>query len=254
MKDGVETGSPGDASVHPLEGSWTRATSAGDLVREEMFELLDRCFVGVTREVFLRDLASKDGVVLLRQGARLAGFSTFTLAGERDPSGREVSVLCSGDTIVDPRHWGSSALGRTLLGAALDLHRTSGREALWWYLITSGPRTWGVLPTFFREFHPNPSGSTGADIADWIRRLGETRWPGRLDARGIVHLDSPQRLRPPLDALPTTRLDDPGVAWYASTNPGWREGDEFPSLVRVDLENLTRAGRRYIGGRFEGRS
>ena len=251
MRDAFVRHESEEAGRVAISGSWVCATSVDREVRGEMFALLERCFEGVTPEVFDQDLAGKDGVVLVREESHLAGFSTFTVRAEVDPRGREVSVLCSGDTIVDPRHWGSSALGKTLLGAALDLHRASGRHALWWFLITSGPRTWGVLPTFFREFHPHPSGREDLDLSGWIRRLGERRWPGRMDARGIVRLDSPQRLRPPLDALPAARRGDPGVAWYEAANPGWRAGDEIPSLVRVDSDNLTRAGRRYLGDRFE---
>lgn len=224
-----------------------------DRDRAEMFGLLDRCFNGVTWTGFLADLAGKDRVVILREGGTLAGFSTFTLRPAVDPGGNPASVLCSGDTIVDPRHWGSSALGKTLIASAWDLHRVSGRETFWWLLITSGPRTWGVLPTFFKSFHPQPDRPGNESMARWLGRLCEERWPGRWDAaRGIVRLQNPQTLKPPLDALPATRIRDRGVDWYIAANPGWRrDGDELPSLARIDAANLTRAGLRYLSGYLE---
>jgi hypothetical protein len=186
-------------------------------------------------------------VVILREDGILAGFSTFTLRPALDPDGRTASVLCSGDTIVDPRHWGSSALGKTLIASAWDLHGRSGRETFWWLLITSGPRTWGVLPTFFKTFHPGPDRPMEDAMARWLDRLCEERWPGRRDAdRGTIRLEHPQKLKAPLNALPPTRILDRGVNWYVAANPGWTEGDELPSLARIDAGNLTRAGWRYL--------
>lgn len=239
-----------EGEAESLTGSWSPVPKLEASDRTGMFALLHRCFEGVDPDGFQRDLEAKDGAVLLHHGDHLVGFSTFSLRGDRDPQGRTVSVLCSGDTIVDPRHWGSSALGRTLLTAAIDLHQQSGRQSLWWFLITSGPRTWGVLPTFFRRFFPHPNLPADPPLQEWVRRLGEERWPGCLQPGGIIRLASPQRLRPPLDTLPAPRRGDPGLAWFQGVNPLWREGDELPSLVHVHPENLTRAGHRYIGGRF----
>jgi len=219
--------------------------------RTSMFDLLEASFLGVDREGFEADLAAKTAVVLLRDQADLVGFSTFSLVPEIDLRGRPASVMCSGDTIVHPAHWGSSALGRTLILAAVELHAASGRDGLWWLLITSGPRTWGVLPTFFQAFEPMPGAASDSALATWLDRLCRSRWPGRVDADGIVRLANPQRLRPPLDAVPRSRRDDSGVRWYDLRNPRWREGDELPSLVRIEAGNLTRAGRRYLGTSLE---
>jgi hypothetical protein len=218
-----------------------------DRDRREMFGLLDKCFSGVSWPRFLADLEAKDRVVILRENGILAGFSTFTVSPAVDPDGKAASVLCSGDTIVDPRHWGSSALGKTLIASAWEMHRRSGRESFWWLLITSGPRTWGVLPTFFKTFHPSPEAYPADGMAIWLGSLCEERWPGRWDARyGIIRLEHPQRLKAPLNAMPATRIGDRGVNWYVAANPGWRDGDEFPSLARIDAGNLTRAGWRYL--------
>jgi hypothetical protein len=220
--------------------------------RDAMFSLLDRHFLAMDRGVFESDLRGKDGAVVLREAGAVVGFSTFTLRASVDGEGRAASVLCSGDTLIDPGHWGSSALGRTLIQSAWDLHRRSGRETFWWLLITSGPRTWGVLPTFFKEFHPHPSLPEPSGMVEWMRTLCEERWPARRDpATGVIRLIHPQRLRPPLDVVPASRAGDAAVRWFVSANPGWRSGDELPSLVRIDPANLTRAGWRYLSEYLE---
>jgi len=215
--------------------------------RNAMYELISLCFMGVEREFFEKDLLEKDYVVLLYQDNDLAGFSTFTIRPSIDIENRTATILCSGDTIIHPKHWGSSALGRTLIQSAWDLHRQSERESFWWLLITSGPRTWGVLPTFFKIFQPHPILPKDLLLEKWTRKLCEDRWPGRQDSMSnLIRLPHPQKLRPPLDKLPTSRLKNSGVRWYVDVNPNWYNGDELPSLVQIHPSNLTRAGWRYL--------
>src|SRR5262245_54306783 len=85
-----------------------RQELSGECV-EEMFQLLSDHFEGVTWEQFSSDLAEKNWVVLVRREERLAGFSTlqvYETLFEDEP----VSVVYSGDTIVAPEAWGSTAL------------------------------------------------------------------------------------------------------------------------------------------------
>ncbi len=232
-----------------MKGICLAPSELGDAHRDPMFALLQLCFLNVSRDVFHLDLQGKDRVVLLFQDDALAGFSTFTLRPELDWQGRSASVLCSGDTIIDPKHWGSSALGRTLIQSAWDMHRKSQRQSFWWLLITSGPRTWGVLPTFFKSFIPHPQGTADENVKLWMHNLCEQRWPNGLDqSTGLIRLPHPQKLRPPLDTLPATRSNHSDLRWYEAQNPQWRQGDELPSLVQIDPANLTRAGWRYLSG------
>src|SRR4051794_32881451 len=80
--------------------------------RDEMYALLSDHFQGVTREQFESDLAEKNGVVEIRREGRLLGFSTL-LVREAHFEGGALSAIFSGDTIVSPEAWGSSALART---------------------------------------------------------------------------------------------------------------------------------------------
>src|SRR6185295_8869042 len=79
--------------------------------KAEMFALLYQHFNGVTPEQFARDLAEKNLALLLRREDRLVGFST-QLAYTTTFEGRPVNVLYSGDTIVSPEAWGTTALPR----------------------------------------------------------------------------------------------------------------------------------------------
>src|SRR5690348_7763652 len=89
-----------------------------DATRDEMFALLGRHFDGVSRRQFELDLREKNVVLTLRDGATgaLTGFSTM-LVYETSVDGSPVSVVYSGDTVVDPSAWSSPALPREWIGA-----------------------------------------------------------------------------------------------------------------------------------------
>ena len=85
--------------------------------RDEAYALLRRHFDGVTRGQFELDLSEKNVVLLLRDAASgaLAGFSTMAVFETRIDDA-PISVVCSGDTIVDRSAWGSAALPREWIG------------------------------------------------------------------------------------------------------------------------------------------
>lgn len=260
-----------------------------------MYRLLDRHFAGVDPEGFRADLAGKDWVVLLEDGGRdgagtderavgdaqgvdappeppepggsaakpvdLVGFSTFRLDREVD-RGRELTVVYSGDTIVDPAAWGTPVLPRTWIRSVRSLHRLHGSGPLLWLLITSGFRTYRFLPVFCRTYHAGPSRRTGRgsgpdapdpdgrELGMLAERLARRRFGGSYDPEsGIVRLARPQRLRDPLLDVPAGRLDDPHVRRFLALNPGHADGDELVCLAPLGDDNLTRAGRRMLHGR-----
>ena len=121
--------------------------------RDEMFALLTHHFEGVSRERFEIDLGGKNHVVLLRRGGRLVGFSTL-LAYETSCAGEALSVIYSGDTIVAPEAWGTTALPRAWIAAVNELRAAFPCGRYFWLLLTSGFRTYRFLPLFWREFLP----------------------------------------------------------------------------------------------------
>src|SRR4051794_21991317 len=126
--------------------------------RAEMFHLLAAHFEGVTPAQFSQDLMEKNWAILIRRGERLVGFSTL-LAYESTFQKEPVSVLYSGDTIVAPDAWGSSALARGWITTANQLRERYPRGKYYWLLLTSGFRTYRFLPVFWREFFPRPHSS-----------------------------------------------------------------------------------------------
>ncbi len=215
--------------------------------RGAMFALMDAHFLGVTRELFERDLEDKDYVLLLTEettGA-LCGFTTFALmptAFEGEP----LWVLYSGDTIVERDQRRSFALAHNWIGAVRRLREELSIDRLVWLLICSGPRTYRFLPVFFERFFPHFERPTPSGVRRLIDHLAGQRYGRAYDrASGVVRLANPQPLRVQ-DFPGTTGGVDPHVACFLRHNPGHRVGDELVCLTELSDDNLTRAGWRMV--------
>jgi hypothetical protein len=237
------------SSIHALD---TSKSQRSDLVlrsalsrteRDEMFALLSTWFTNVGRTVFERDLAEKEWVILLRDdNESIAGFSTLMLM-EVDG----VPVFFSGDTIVAPHRWGSFDLPRLWGRHVFSVARQLAAPDIYWFLISSGYRTYRFLPLFFREFHPAPGRETPAGVKHLLDRIATAKYGEGYDAEsGVVRLATPAPLRPGLSD-PAGRIEhDAWVRFFVEANPGHAAGDELACLVRVAHENLTPAGLRML--------
>jgi hypothetical protein len=74
--------------------------------RRTLYELLERHYEHVSWPQFKSDLAEKDAVIVLRDSASIpCGFSTQKVM-HATVDGISVRAIFSGDTIIDPNHWG----------------------------------------------------------------------------------------------------------------------------------------------------
>ena len=220
--------------------------------RDAMFDLLCRHFDGVAREQFERDLFEKNVVLTLRDAATdaLTGFSTMLVYETHSPGGSPVSVVCSGDTIVDPAAWSSVALPREWIAAVNRLRADYPNGPFYWLLITSGFRTYRLLSTFWQRFYPRFDEPTPPAQHRLLDHLATERFGALYDpSNAVVTFDRPQVLRPHLAGIPGTRAAaDPHVAFFARQNPGHARGEELACLCDLSEDNLTRAGRRMVFG------
>lgn len=228
-------------AIHTLTVSPEELTSERT---REMLSLLVQNFHGVTQSQFEQDLEEKNRIILLLRNERLVGFSTL-LACTTFFEGRSINVIYSGDTIIAPEAWGTTALPRAWIFAVNCCREELPEGRCYWLLLTSGFRTYRFLTVFWREFFPCFERVTPPEQQRLLDQLALERYGSHYDARrGIVRFQNPQRLRTGLNQIAQGRVLDPHVAFFALRNPGHTNGDELVCLTELCPENLTAAGRR----------
>ena len=237
-----------------MNGYLVRREDLRPAQRRAMFRLLAAHFDGVNELTFARDLADKNWVVVVEDGdGRLCGFSTLAFY-RTHCRGREIGVVCSGDTIVADRARTSRALLATWLDSVLWLGRNLEPDDLYWLLISSGYRTYRCLPLAFKAYHPASDGPVSRELAGMADRLARQRWGDAYFPReGLVRFAEPQRLKAEVSPLSERLLQDRHVAFFTERNPGHADGDELVCLTSLGPSNLTAAGRRLLRRHEPGR-
>ena len=235
-----------DTIVPVLVGAAVPRADLGEAEIEAMLALFQESFENETREIFLRDLANKDWVILLRDAGSgsVQGFSTLALY-ETEARGQRLSVVYSGDTIIRPAFWGTPELPRTWIKTVLRLS-ASMTQPLYWLLISSGYKTYRFLTVFYKEYYPRhdrPTPPEAQGLMDELaaQRFGDEYCPELGIARFAVGATP---LRDGVADVNAGRLRDPHIAFFVERNPGWVRGDELVCLARVHPDNFSGAGRR----------
>lgn len=213
-----------------------------------MYALLADYFANVTRPHFEADLAEKEWVILLTDTAtgQIQGFSTLMrLSATVDE--QPIVAFFSGDTIIHPDYWGEAELPRLWGRHVFSLAETMPEARVYWFLISSGYKTYRFLPVFFREFYPTYRCPTPPAVKRVIDALARIKFPSEYDPdRGVIRFAEAVPLRPGVAEVTARRLKDPHVAFFVAANPGHAHGDQLPCLVELTRTNLTAAGRRML--------
>jgi hypothetical protein len=230
------------AAVCETESMLVARDELSSETRGAMFELLRAHFDGVDETQFAADLGEKNWVLLLRRAERIVGFTTFAVYESRF-KGETLTVVYSGDTIVSPEAWNSSALSRGWIASVKKFRERAAHQRCVWLLLTSGFRTYRFLPVFWRAFYPSFEFPTQTPAL--LTHLARERFGAQyLDDDGVVRFSKAQRLAGDLNKVPEGRRSDPHIEFFLRRNPGWAEGDELVCLTELCDENLTPAGRR----------
>lgn len=217
---------------------------------QNMVLLLADYFANITQRQFEHDLAEKEWVILLSDTVtgQIRGFSTLMrLTVEVD--NRPVVAFFSGDTIIHHDYWSQVELPRLWGRHVFNLAETIGGDAwVYWFLISSGYKTYRFLPLFFREFYPTYQRPTPPVIKRTLDTLAQLKFPTEYDpVGGIIHPSQAAPLHPGVAEITPRRLKDPHVAFFIAANPGYIRGDELACLVELTRNNLTPAGLRMLG-------
>jgi hypothetical protein len=210
-----------------------------------MYALFCTQFDGVTFDIFNEDLEQKNWVLLLHEDdGRLSGFSSMHLY-DANVDGRELTIVYSGDTVVDSETWGDSALSYYWMGSIDYLRRLHGKDELYWFLLVSGYRTYRFLPVYSDYFFPRYDQDTPDKVQSVMDNVASEKFGDNYDPEtGIVKLTVPSVLKDGYRGIPERRLSDPHIAYFAERTPGHEKGDELVCFAVLTEEKLTRIGRR----------
>lgn len=220
-----------------------------DSLITSLFEIFSRCFLQASLEVFRRDCLGKTAVLVLTQGTEVVGFSTLE-DYEVQTEGGMIQVFFSGDTIILPQFWGTPEMPKALARYFFRRKEELGERRCFWFLISSGYKTYRLLPVFFRNYIPSldPPASSN-ELSKIVDELAHSRFGDRYDAAsGLIRLCHPTPLREGIAPLGERELRKPEVAFFLKRNPEYREGTELACLAEIERGNLTRAGRRLLSG------
>jgi hypothetical protein len=232
----------------PLQSSIVRQPLLDDDDRLQMLRLHSRYFDNVLREVFLRDMAEKDWVIVLRDGTRtIAGFSTLRVL-TLTVDAADCVFLFSGDTIVDQKYRQRGLLAGTFGHMMLRVLEDNPGIPAYWFLISKGYRTYRFLPVYFHHFFPRYDRATPEPYTRRIAAIATHLFGPSYDARtGIVrHSGIRDRLAPALSSIPSGRIRDPHVDFFVSRNALHAEGDELACIADIALDNFNAACRRLM--------
>jgi hypothetical protein len=235
-------------SLGRMTGCVRRAGELTTFERDRMYAVLSKYFDSVSRAQFEADLAEKEWVIILTDtsGGEIQGFSTL-MRLHVVVDGHPVTAFFSGDTIIHREYWGEAVLPRIWGKHVFRLAATIQDARVFWYLISSGYKTYRFLPLFFREFYPTYKQPTPPEFKRVLDALGRTKFPSEYDEdRGIVRPAEAAPLKPGVAEITERHLQNPHIAFFVSANPGHVHGHELACLAELTPANLTSAGLRML--------
>jgi len=216
--------------------------------RRKLYELLERHYEHVSWVQFEADLLEKDAVIVLRDASGLpCGFSTQKVM-HIIVDGIPGRAIFSGDTIIDPNHWGEQELGHAWCRYVGQVRAAEPETPLFWFLISKGYRTYLYLPVFFKTYYPACAWPTPAAEQRILNALASAKFPEDYDAeRGlVVFQESRGNLKPELAAVPPHRLKNQHVQFFLSCNPSYSQGTELACLAEISPENMRSYSARIL--------
>lgn len=208
--------------------------------RYAMYSIFARHYDCVSVDRFLSDLAEKDCVLLLWDAnGDICGFSTQRLL-RAAVGGVPIRAVFSGDTIIDPAHWGEQELGRCWCRYVSCLYGEEPDVPLYWFLISKGYRTYLYLPIFFETFYPNYQTPTPEFEQRVLDTLAMAKFPMHYQpGSGIIEFPQSQgQLKPHLAEIPARRLRNPHVQFFLARNPAFASGGELACLAEISPSNM----------------
>jgi hypothetical protein len=215
--------------------------------RQQLACLYLRHYDGSDETRFFTDLDDKSEVLLLYHEGRIVGFTTLVFYGF-EWRGQCRRIVFSGDTIIEPAHWGQQAFGYAWASRMGQVYRQAPALPLYWFLIVKGHRTYRYLPLIGQTFFPHWQQPPDPELQALAGALAAARFGSAYDPRsGLIHFDrSHGHLKPDIARPKARELEKPAVAFFMQRNPGYLAGDELVCLCPLREDNMRPLVRRVF--------
>jgi hypothetical protein len=221
-----------------LHSKTIRITSLYESQIEEMFKLFEIFYENVSFERFKHDLMAKSRVIImLDDQKRIQGFSTL-FDFDFPHHGKNYRILYSGDTIIAPDYWGTSALTMEFLKNMIILKAKYPTRPVWWFLISKGYKTYLLLANNFLNYYPRYDKETPDEHHALIEGLSEKLYPGKYNREtGVIEFgeNEHEHLKDSIAEI-TDEIKNkyPKIKFFGERNPDWKKGNELACIGEVD--------------------
>jgi hypothetical protein len=205
---------------------------------EEMYKLFEMFYENVSFERFKNDLNAKTRVIIMLDNKkRIQGFSTL-YDFDFYHHNKNYRILYSGDTIIAPDYWGTSALTLEFLKNMIILKAKYPTRPVWWFLISKGFKTYLLLANNFINYYPRYDLETPMEQESLIQQLSEKLYPGKYNAQtGVIEfsMEEHERLRESIAPITPELMEKyPKIKFFQQKNPDWKKGHELACIGEVD--------------------
>ena len=214
--------------------------------KNQMFAIMKEYFTDGEYEIFEKDLNKKTWAFIAEDSGTVVGFSLlerFLFTYEN----KDYMILYSGDTIIRKEYWGQcNDIWRLMLDNAINIQKESDMS-VYWFLISSGYKTYRFLPTLFNQFYPKYN-EENLEFKSLVNHLAEEKFGDRFDSeKGVIKVDGASMLQEWVAPVDEKMMKNKHIAFYIERNPGHIYGDELACLTEISPSNLTRAAKKMIG-------
>lgn len=203
-----------------------------------MFKLFEIFYENVSYERFQHDLKAKTRVIIMvDKNKRIQGFSTL-FDFDFLHHDKNYRILFSGDTIIAPDYWGTSALTMEFLKNIILLKIKYPTRPVWWFLISKGYKTYLLLANNFINYYPRYDKETPFEHQALLKDLSNKLYPGKFNEEsGVIEfrLGEHERLRDTIAPITDELMNKyPKIKFFQSKNPNWVTGSELACIGEVD--------------------
>ncbi|MGZ3789115.1 MAG: hypothetical protein ACXVLQ_11365 [Bacteriovorax sp.] len=204
----------------------------------EMFSLFELSYENISFDRFQHDLKAKSRVILLfDKNKKIQGFSTL-FDFDFFHNKKNYRILYSGDTLISPDYWGTSALTMEFLRNIILLKVRYPTRPVWWFLISKGYKTYLLLANNFINYYPRFDRETPLEYQSLLQELSEKLYPGKFNKKtGIIEFGDEEHdhLKDTIAPITEELMEKyPKIKFFQEKNPDWRKGNELACIGEVD--------------------